>query len=660
MTYVFDNCLGHVTNNTYHYHLPPTCLISQLGGVANTSWWYSGAWPQNAKPSPLIGWALDGWPIYGPYDENGDLQVGSSGGASATLDECNGKLLADRTYAYFTTPTYPYTIACFRGTPGRAVNRGRQSPVKSCPKNGLFSQYCDPSVDGSCDQSVVAAKPECIVCTRAFFLFPTCPAPQWDDYLIGCLAIAYCMLAVYLLFMYPFSWYFGWCFKGCFSVCSTPDDYIGSHHIFFHEGWVGVRKQRSDQQSERSLFDKLHDLCPLTVNFLTGGHFLKQLFNARPARILRSIVVACICRCIFYTADPYFQNESVHTLALGIIYGLAFAHVNEAAKDILILILWQCNMGLKSKSGDRLKKTLDLLAPIQIVVQVWADIFRYAGFTEVSALWQNMLMLCQIYFLTYSFFLACLQAYYFPGIWRYAKKKEGGAEKRYIQAEVVLVAMLIPTKATHAILALLNLGFIPGLSIEGVTSRISAMQAMDVLMFASFAIMSAFLVVAVKCLQQLAKHEPEEFNRQYSSEGSSKAKDKQYSSKGSSKAQDGTASFDVDRAPEAVPEPDLDSLLFEEQEIAGKQRLPAKKVFVNADSDDMTVMGDEIDTLQPSVQVAKSGVFNSFAYSPHGPMPERTELSGLSCLEEVRVPQQQRARGNAGYSMSQHVPHDDD
>ena len=37
--------------------------------------------------SPVVGFARDGFPIFGPYDEEGTLLTASGG----SLDECNGK-----------------------------------------------------------------------------------------------------------------------------------------------------------------------------------------------------------------------------------------------------------------------------------------------------------------------------------------------------------------------------------------------------------------------------------------------------------------------------------------------------------------------------------------------------------------------------------------
>ncbi len=69
----FDACLGHQPGTgQYHYHVTPVCLRAQLGDNivtlrnARTGPAYaeqSSGWHH----SPILGWALDGYPIYGPY-----------------------------------------------------------------------------------------------------------------------------------------------------------------------------------------------------------------------------------------------------------------------------------------------------------------------------------------------------------------------------------------------------------------------------------------------------------------------------------------------------------------------------------------------------------------------------------------------------------------
>ena len=49
----FDNCLGHPQQQgEYHHHVSPTCLYNDLDSVEH---------------SPIIGYAFDGFPIYGAY-----------------------------------------------------------------------------------------------------------------------------------------------------------------------------------------------------------------------------------------------------------------------------------------------------------------------------------------------------------------------------------------------------------------------------------------------------------------------------------------------------------------------------------------------------------------------------------------------------------------
>src|SRR5277367_2625894 len=69
----FDSCLGHQTNTgEYHYHVNPVCLRAELGDnvvVARNS--RVGVFYQEKTSgwthSPILGWAQDGYPIYGPY-----------------------------------------------------------------------------------------------------------------------------------------------------------------------------------------------------------------------------------------------------------------------------------------------------------------------------------------------------------------------------------------------------------------------------------------------------------------------------------------------------------------------------------------------------------------------------------------------------------------
>lgn len=97
--HLMDKCNGLVdSGGEYRYYASPDCLLRELKA------------DQQNKPSPLIGFAFDGFPLYGPRNEDGALP--------SDLDECNGRVGHDGTYRYHVTFATPYLIGCFRGLPG--------------------------------------------------------------------------------------------------------------------------------------------------------------------------------------------------------------------------------------------------------------------------------------------------------------------------------------------------------------------------------------------------------------------------------------------------------------------------------------------------------------------------------------------------------------
>ena len=135
-------------DGTYHYHANPMALFEQDCGILTLA-------------SPVIGFAADGFPIYGScFEENGIANKALSSyklksGARVTvngyqtpqagiglinsdnydgqfrgdyeyvaglgdLDECNGKTV-DGQYGYYVTNTYPWVMACFKGTPNTSL-----------------------------------------------------------------------------------------------------------------------------------------------------------------------------------------------------------------------------------------------------------------------------------------------------------------------------------------------------------------------------------------------------------------------------------------------------------------------------------------------------------------------------------------------------------
>lgn len=120
---LLDGCGGHTGYNAdYHNHA--------LNAVAAC----------NLDSSYIIGYALDGFPIYNSvgcldvecsesavfvsgYDMTGDPTSYSwkaytydASGKSNVLDECNGRVGPDGTYRYHATTGFPYVIGCLRGT----------------------------------------------------------------------------------------------------------------------------------------------------------------------------------------------------------------------------------------------------------------------------------------------------------------------------------------------------------------------------------------------------------------------------------------------------------------------------------------------------------------------------------------------------------------
>jgi hypothetical protein len=98
-----DSCSGHPNNAGYHYHSLPACLNTGKSG----------------RHSNQIGWALDGFPLFGPRGENGEYMKDND------LDACHGhihKIKIDgkvrRLYHYHVTQQFPYSAGCFRGAPG--------------------------------------------------------------------------------------------------------------------------------------------------------------------------------------------------------------------------------------------------------------------------------------------------------------------------------------------------------------------------------------------------------------------------------------------------------------------------------------------------------------------------------------------------------------
>lgn len=118
-----DVCKGHTAPFfSYHLHAIDTAATCNLG------------------PDPIVGYALDGFPIYGSrgcldrgckqvvtfqssYVQTGDPTTNAwdaytyiANDDPTKLDECNGRIGPDGTYRYYATSAWPYVIGCFAGT----------------------------------------------------------------------------------------------------------------------------------------------------------------------------------------------------------------------------------------------------------------------------------------------------------------------------------------------------------------------------------------------------------------------------------------------------------------------------------------------------------------------------------------------------------------
>lgn len=103
-----DGCNGHPeVKGRYHYHNWSPCFADS-DGVAG-------------RHSSLVGWIVDGFPIFGPKGENG-IPL-----SNADLDACHGhthevEIEGRRvnTYHYHFTAEYPYSVGCLVGrVPGQ-------------------------------------------------------------------------------------------------------------------------------------------------------------------------------------------------------------------------------------------------------------------------------------------------------------------------------------------------------------------------------------------------------------------------------------------------------------------------------------------------------------------------------------------------------------
>ena len=108
-----DECGGHAgRGDDYHYHVKPKCMVDQM---------------DNAGDDAIIGWAHDGYPIYGDNNPDGTAI------AEGTLGVCNGQPDQLFGYRYHTSPNAPYIVQCLMGLVVNFAELPRVSPLSPAP-----------------------------------------------------------------------------------------------------------------------------------------------------------------------------------------------------------------------------------------------------------------------------------------------------------------------------------------------------------------------------------------------------------------------------------------------------------------------------------------------------------------------------------------------
>ena len=128
-----DSCCGHPQQaGVYHYHKYPVCVKSPF--------------KDNGKQhSPVIGFAFDGFPIYGPYESDGLMAKDAT--SELTLDSCNGHTDSVRGYHYHVTPgRFPYIIGGYAGVPELSNIRGRRGMETGAIEDNSSGESSQPKV----------------------------------------------------------------------------------------------------------------------------------------------------------------------------------------------------------------------------------------------------------------------------------------------------------------------------------------------------------------------------------------------------------------------------------------------------------------------------------------------------------------------------------
>ncbi len=109
-----DSCHGHPQQSgVYHYHSLTNCLDDKPGPDGN---------------SPLVGYAIDGFGIYGRYENGKPLSTDDLGACHGRTSVVNWDGRKVEMFHYVATPDFPYTVGCLRGHFDRELVRAISGP----------------------------------------------------------------------------------------------------------------------------------------------------------------------------------------------------------------------------------------------------------------------------------------------------------------------------------------------------------------------------------------------------------------------------------------------------------------------------------------------------------------------------------------------------
>ncbi len=136
-----DSCNGHPEmQGAYHYHNLSPCMKDNSG--------------KEKKHSDLVGYALDGFGIYGQYGEGGKSL------SNKDLDACHGHShvvfwngVPQEIYHYHLTMEYPYTLGCFKGV----VNNGQKS--LNSRQDGPWNSFQDSTSQSNIEKQINNSMP---------------------------------------------------------------------------------------------------------------------------------------------------------------------------------------------------------------------------------------------------------------------------------------------------------------------------------------------------------------------------------------------------------------------------------------------------------------------------------------------------------------------